>query len=139
MPSMSFLVHPASSSARLNDCASSIVEFRSGVTGPSPSPTPTTHTFRCMAAEPSNFEAQPIWLRQTDAVPAFVPAIELNRGFYDDVVGPLLTPFPHSAALIGWGSQVLGYDSERSTDHGWGPRIKVFTDRSDVEPAQAVI
>jgi hypothetical protein len=85
-----------------------------------------------MAAEPSN-------RGQTRAVPTFEPGIELNRGFYDDVVGPLLAPFRHSAALIGSGSQVLGYDTGRSTDHGWGPRITVFTERADVDRAQAVI
>ena len=37
---------PASSSARRNACASSIVPVRFGATGPSASPTPTTHTFR---------------------------------------------------------------------------------------------
>jgi phage gpG-like protein len=73
-------------------------------------------------------------------MPPFVPAAELNRGFYADVVGPLLAPWPHSAALIGWGSQVLGYDTERSTDHGWGPRIKILvaTD-AEIAPAQAAI
>ena len=72
-------------------------------------------------------------------MPSFVPGIELNRDFYAEVVGPLLAPFRHSAALIGWGSQVLGYDTERSTDHGWGPRVTVFTAASDVEAAQAAI
>src|SRR3954471_2541216 len=42
---------PASSRARRNDCASSIVALRSGVTGPSDNPTPTTHTCRCTAAD----------------------------------------------------------------------------------------
>ena len=57
----------------------------------------------------------------------FVPGVELCRGFYQDVVAPLV-PCAHSAALIGFGSQVLGYDTERSTDHGWGPRVEVFVD-----------
>ena len=48
---MSSFSSPASSSARRNDCASSIIALRSGVTGPSDSPTPTTHTCRCTAAE----------------------------------------------------------------------------------------
>jgi hypothetical protein len=33
----------------------------------------------------------------------------------------------HSAGLLGWGSDVLGFDTERSTDHGWGPRVLIFT------------
>ncbi|HEX4289994.1 MAG TPA: DUF4037 domain-containing protein [Trebonia sp.] len=62
--------------------------------------------------------------------PRFVPGLELARDFYGAVVGPLLAEeFPgleHAAALIGPGSDVNGYDSERSTDHDWGPRLQVF-------------
>jgi hypothetical protein len=62
--------------------------------------------------------------------PRFVPGLELARDFYGAVVGPLLAEkFPgleHAAALIGPGSDVSGYDSERSTDHDWGPRLQVF-------------
>lgn len=57
---------------------------------------------------------------------AFVPGIELSRAFYAEVVGPLLAPYPHSAALIGPGSEVLEFDTERSADHDWGPRVLVF-------------
>ena len=32
----------------------------------------------------------------------------------------------HSAALIGPGSETLGFDDEMSTDHGWGPRLQLF-------------
>jgi hypothetical protein len=60
----------------------------------------------------------------------FVPGLELARDFYGAVVGPLLAQeFPgleHAAALIGPGSDVAGYDTERSTDHDWGPRLQVF-------------
>jgi hypothetical protein len=48
----------------------------------------------------------------------FIPAAELSRAFYAEVVRPLLGDRPHGAALLGWGSDVLGYDTERSTDHG---------------------
>ena len=40
---------------------------------------------------------------------------------------------PHSAALLGWGSDVLGFDTTVSTDHGWGPRMHVFVGPSDVD------
>ena len=63
---------------------------------------------------------------------SFVPGLELARGFYDEVVAKLLAGVPHSAAHLGWGSDVLGFDTERSTDHGWGPRLTVFV-RDDVE------
>lgn len=62
----------------------------------------------------------------------FVPAAELSRAFYDEFVRPVLGDRPHGAALLGWGSDVLGYDTERSTDHGWGPRVMVFVEE---EPA----
>jgi hypothetical protein len=60
----------------------------------------------------------------------FVPGLELNRLFYAEVIGPLLAArFPavvYSAGLIGYGSDVLGYDTEISTDHEWGPRLLIF-------------
>jgi len=62
--------------------------------------------------------------------PRFLPGLELARDFYAAVVRPLLQEdFPwleHAAALIGPGSDVAGYDTERSTDHDWGPRLQVF-------------
>jgi len=72
-------------------------------------------------------------------VPGFVPGLELSRAFYDDVVAPLVGDVPHSAALIGTGSDVLGYDTPRSTDHGWGPRLQVFVGAEDAAPVRARI
>lgn len=65
------------------------------------------------------------------AVPEFVPSRELNAGFYEEVLRPQLTGKTHSAGLLGWGSDVLGFDTSRSTDHGWGPRVLVFTEDGD--------
>jgi Domain of unknown function (DUF4037) len=66
-------------------------------------------------------------------VPTFVPGTELARSFYDEVVSPIVGRRPHAAVLLGYGSDVLGYDTERSTDHGWGPRLQLlFAD--DHEP-----
>ena len=66
----------------------------------------------------------------------FVPGLELSRQLYLEVIRPLLDArFPglrHSAALLGRGSEVLGYDDEMSTDHDWGPRILLFLDAEDV-------
>ena len=63
---------------------------------------------------------------------AFIPGIELSRRYWHEVVAPiiddLLPGVPRAAARIGAGSDVLGFDSERSTDHGWGPRVVVFFD-----------
>jgi Domain of unknown function (DUF4037) len=67
----------------------------------------------------------------------FIPGVELARAFYAEVVRPLLDQdapgLPHSAALIGPGSEVLGFDSWRSTDHDWGPRLQVFLSDADDE------
>jgi hypothetical protein len=67
----------------------------------------------------------------------FVPGLELARGFYADVVAPLATDVTHSAARLGWGSDVLGFDTIRSTDHGWGPRLQLFVGAADVEGLDA--
>jgi hypothetical protein len=60
----------------------------------------------------------------------FIKGIELGRRFYWEAVRPVLDEhFPglkHSAALIGAGSEVLGFDTPQSTDHNWGPRVLLF-------------
>ncbi len=69
----------------------------------------------------------------------FVPSLELNARFYDEVVGPMVRGWPHSAGLLGWGSEVLGFDTPRSTDHGWGLRLVVFVDAGDVDAARRAV
>jgi Domain of unknown function (DUF4037) len=70
----------------------------------------------------------------TPSVP-FIPNLQLNEQFYREVVLPVLdTAFPdlaHSAALIGHGSEVLGFDTPLSTDHDWGPRLVIFLSEVD--------
>lgn len=60
----------------------------------------------------------------------FIPGLELSRRFYWEAVRPVLDrSFPglaHTAALIGPGSETLGFDDEMSMDHGWGPRLQLF-------------
>ena len=65
-------------------------------------------------------------------MPPFVPGLELARAFYEEAVAPLLVGTPHSAALLGTGSDVIGFDTERSTDHDWGPRLQLFVSADDV-------
>lgn len=69
----------------------------------------------------------------------FRGAGDLGDGFYKEVVGPLLTGTAHAAGLLGWGSDVLGYDTERSTDHGWGPRMVVLVDAGEVERVRGLV
>jgi hypothetical protein len=70
-------------------------------------------------------------------VPPFLPGVELARVFYEEAVRPLLAEaFPtlaYSAARVGSGSEVLGYDTERSADHEWGPRLQLFLRPDDVD------
>jgi hypothetical protein len=67
--------------------------------------------------------------------PPFLPGIELNRRFFLEVVRPLLArAYPglvYSAALLGYGSDVLGFDTAQSTDHNWGPRAQLFLSPED--------
>ena len=67
---------------------------------------------------------------------AFTPGLELARRFYAEIVEPVLAPaldgVPYSAGLIGWGSDVQGFDTVRSTDHAWGPRLQIFLSGADV-------
>lgn len=66
----------------------------------------------------------------------FVPGLELCRSFYEEMVAPAVGA-PHGAALLGPGSDVLGYDTERSTDHDWGPRCQLFVQASDLDGARS--
>lgn len=39
----------------------------------------------------------------------------------------------YAAALIGQGSEILGFDDEMSTDHHWGPRLQLFLKEEDFD------
>lgn len=66
---------------------------------------------------------------------SFLPGLELAELFYVEVVAPILEDalagVRYSAALIDWGSEVQGFDTPRSTDHAWGPRMQLFLGRDD--------
>ena len=70
---------------------------------------------------------------------AFVSGIDLARRFYIEVVRPLIEGRAHSAARLGSGSDVLGFDTPRSTDHGWGPRLHIFVAASEVDAVRTII
>ena len=65
----------------------------------------------------------------------FVPGLALARAFYSQAVKPViarhLPRLSYSAALIGSGSETLGYDDAVSTDHHWGPRLMLFLSAAD--------
>jgi hypothetical protein len=67
----------------------------------------------------------------------FIPGVQLNEMFYDEIVKPILAQyFPgltYSAALIGSGSDVLGFDTPRSMDHNWGPHLQLFLSPPDLD------
>ena len=64
--------------------------------------------------------------------------LELAAGFYAEVVCHLVG-VPHAAALLGEGSEVLGYEAARSAEHAWGPRLIIFVDHDDVSLVRRVI
>lgn len=68
-------------------------------------------------------------------VTEFVTGIQQSRQFYQELVRPILDSrfpgLPHSAALLGRGSEVLGFDDEMSTDHDWRPRVTLFLGPDD--------
>ena len=76
-------------------------------------------------------------------MPEFVKGLELSRLFYEEAVRPVLEEsFPdlrYAAALLGTGSEVLGFDTEMSADHGWGPRFDLFLREEDYEGARASV
>lgn len=70
----------------------------------------------------------------------FIPGLELCEAFYAEAVRPLLAQaFPrlrYGAARLGPGSEVLGFDTARSMDHDWGPRLEIFLAPEDLSRYQ---
>jgi hypothetical protein len=69
-----------------------------------------------------------------DADLPFIPGLTLAARFYAEVVRPIVVRCvadAHAAARLDGGSDVLGYDTPMSRDHGWGPRITIFVDDDD--------
>jgi Domain of unknown function (DUF4037) len=79
--------------------------------------------------------------------PAFIPGLELSRVLFEEAVAPLLAEehpgLRYAAARVGSGSEVLGFDTLRSADHEWGPRLDLFLSARDAdelaEPIRALL
>jgi hypothetical protein len=73
---------------------------------------------------------------------SFLPGRELSRRFYEEAVRPLLdehfSGLPHAAAHLGRGSDVLGFDTQMSTDHDWGPSALIFLRDQDAHLASGM-
>ncbi|MCK9922643.1 DUF4037 domain-containing protein [Frankia sp. AgPm24] len=68
-------------------------------------------------------------MRQPESLEGYLGAVSgrnLSRRFYEQAVRPLVSGVPHAAALLGEGSEVLGFDDEVSADHDFGPRVQLF-------------
>jgi hypothetical protein len=70
-------------------------------------------------------------------MPQFIAGAELCRSFFAEAVRPIVDDtFPqlrYAAALLGTGSEVLGFDTEMSVDHDWGPRVDIYLHDADAE------
>jgi hypothetical protein len=79
-----------------------------------------------MAAAHAEFPAQP---------PPFMPGLELSRRLYEEAVRPIVERgFPTlrwGAARNQAGSDVYGFDTARSMDHGWGPMLSLYVAQDD--------
>ncbi len=82
-------------------------------------------------------------MTKEDPKPHFIPGLMLAQSFFNELVEPIidshLPQLKYSAALIGTGSEVLGFDTEMSTDHGWGPRVMLFLRPGDLEQNRETI
>jgi hypothetical protein len=74
---------------------------------------------------------------------AYIPGLTLCERFYHEAIQPVLASefagLVYSAALIGPGSEVLGFDTLRSTDHHFGPRAILFLTPEDMAEKHTAI
>ncbi len=67
----------------------------------------------------------------------FIPGLKLSEALFTEGIHPVLKRhFPdlnYAVARLDHGSDVLGFDTPRSMDHGWGPRATLFLSEGDFE------
>lgn len=67
---------------------------------------------------------------------SFIPGLELSRRLAKALEPGLRSAFPDlplALAFIGPGSDVLGFDTSRSMDHDWGPRVSVVVPSPEID------
>jgi hypothetical protein len=73
-------------------------------------------------------------------MPDFMPGLELSERYFREAVEPLIASHApdlrYAAGLFGAGSDVLGYDTARSMDHDWGPRLTILLAEEDFDTWQ---
>ena len=73
----------------------------------------------------------------------FIKGLALCEGFFNECAKPIIDKyFPdlhYSAGLVGYGSDVLGYDDEVSRDHMWGPRFYMFLSENDIDKKDEIL
>ena len=67
----------------------------------------------------------------------FIKELELCQGFFNDcaklIIDKYFPGLQYSTGLIGYGSDVLGYDDGVSRNHMWGSRFYMFLNKNDID------
>ena len=73
----------------------------------------------------------------------FISGLQISDNFFRESVEPIIDRFHpnlrYTAALVGEGSEVLGFDNEMSCDHDWGPRVKIFLAEQDINKSAEIV
>ena len=73
----------------------------------------------------------------------FIKGLDLCETFFHEAAKPIIKKhYPtlrFSAGLLGYGSDVLGYDDAVSTDHMWGPRFYLFLEEKDISLSSGLL
>lgn len=69
--------------------------------------------------------------------------LDLSRRFYETAVAGIiakaLPQLRYAAARLGDGSEVLGFDTEMSADHNYGPTVQIVLDAADFTHAETLM
>lgn len=72
----------------------------------------------------------------------FIKGKKLSKLFFNKIVKSLLKKhYPnikYSAGLLGHGSDVIDFDTTRSMDHDWGPRVLLFLSKEDFKKKKQI-